>query len=166
MEIRKVTQSDDFNAISRIYAQSWKAAYKGIVPQQYLDELAEDRWAGADILKSSSYDVFVMIENGKYIGTSSVCAARDEHMKGWGEIASIYLLPEYFGKNLGKLLLDSSVSALLNKGYANVYLWVLERNTAARKFYEKNGFLLSADRLVINKGNKDLMTVQYTYIAE
>ena len=68
MEIRKVNATDDFNALSRIYALSWKAAYIGIVPQQYLDELAEDHWA--DTLQNSSYDSYVLIENGKYIGTS------------------------------------------------------------------------------------------------
>ena len=111
MEIRKIVQTDDFDAISRIYALSWKAAYKNIVPQQYLDELPENRWT--NVLRNSVYDNFVMIKNDEYIGTSGICAARDEKMNGWGEIMSIYLLPEYFGKGLGKPLLENSISALL-----------------------------------------------------
>lgn len=43
MEIRKAT-IDDVKDISRIHALSWKSAYKGIVPQTYLDELKEDFW--------------------------------------------------------------------------------------------------------------------------
>ena len=46
MEIRKAT-IDDVKAISRIHALSWKSAYKGIVPQAYLDELKEDFWVQA-----------------------------------------------------------------------------------------------------------------------
>ena len=53
MEIRKVKRTDDFYVISRIYALSWKTAYRNIVPQKYLDELSEDRWY--IVLKDSSY---------------------------------------------------------------------------------------------------------------
>ena len=160
MEIRKITETDDFDAISRIYALSWKTAYKNIVPQQYLDELSESRWS--DILRNSPNDAFVIMENGIYIGTSSICPARDEKMSGWGEIISIYLLPEYFGKGYGKPLFDNSVNALLNMGFDKIYVWVLEQNMRARRFYEKNGFTLF-DKKMINVGGVDLPEVRYIY---
>lgn len=159
MEIRKVTQSDNFNDIALIYALSWKAAYRNIVPQQYLDELSEIRWS--TLLQDSRWDSYAIVENGKYIGTSSICPARDEKMAGWGEIISIYLLPEYFGKGFGKPLLYNSVSALRSMGYNNIYLWVLEENIRGIKFYEKNGFALSSDRAQISIGGKDLTEVRY-----
>ena len=158
MEIRKVVQTDDFDAISRIYALSWKAAYKNIVPQDYLDALSETRLS--ERLRNNHSGSFVMIHNGEYIGTSSVCAARDEKISGWGEIISIYLLPEYYGKGFGKPLLENSISALSEMGYDKIYLWTLEENARARKFYEKNGFILS-DKKLINVGNKDLPEVRY-----
>lgn len=46
MEIRKAT-IDDVKEMNRIHVLSWKAAYKGIVPQNYLDELKEDFWVSA-----------------------------------------------------------------------------------------------------------------------
>ena len=34
-----------FAALSRIHALSWRAAYRGVIPQAYLDrEITEDRW--------------------------------------------------------------------------------------------------------------------------
>lgn len=39
MEIRYITHSDDRLAISKIYEESWKHAYKGIIPQEYLDSI-------------------------------------------------------------------------------------------------------------------------------
>ena len=39
MEIRHVKRTDDRYAISRIYEESRKFAYKGIVPQSYLDSI-------------------------------------------------------------------------------------------------------------------------------
>jgi len=160
MEIRKIVNTDDFNAISRIYALSWKSAYKNIVPQEFLDELPENRWA--DVLRHSSYDNFVMLKNGEYIGTSGVCPARDEGMDDWGEIMSIYLLPEYFGKGFGKPLFVNSVSALLDKGYDKIYIWVLERNVMARRFYEKNDFSFSDTKLK-SIGGKELTLVRYVH---
>jgi len=37
----------DAEIISNIHASSWKVAYKGIVPQRYLDELRDDFWVQA-----------------------------------------------------------------------------------------------------------------------
>lgn len=105
------------------------------------------------------------MDNGKYIGISSICAARDEAMAGWGEIISMYLLPDYFHMGIGKPLVENSISALIKMGYSKIYLWVLQENTRARKFYEKNGFTLSADTVTIQIGNKDLAEVRYTYSA-
>lgn len=161
MEIRKVTQTDDFDAISRIYALSWKAAYKGIVSQQYLDELPETRWS--DTLSSGQWDSFVVIDDGKYVGTSAICPAREEAMNGWGEIATTYLLPECFGKGYGKPLLDAAVSELVKSGHNKIYLWVLEDNVRARAFYEKNGFAPTSDKTQINVDGEDLMVIRYIY---
>ena len=39
MEIRYIDKNDDPFEISDIYEQSWKYAYKGIIPQEYLDSI-------------------------------------------------------------------------------------------------------------------------------
>ena len=43
MDIRK-GRVEDIEVISSILARSWKVAFKGSVPQEYLDELKEDFW--------------------------------------------------------------------------------------------------------------------------
>lgn len=37
MEIRPLRETDSRMEVSRIYEESWKFAYRGIVPQAYLD---------------------------------------------------------------------------------------------------------------------------------
>ena len=159
MDIRKVIETDDFNAIGEIYAQSWKTAYKGIVPQEYLDGLSGSLWT--KILGDSKYDAYVILEDEKHIGTSSICAARDEKMKGWGEIVSIYLLPEYFGKGYADPLFKGVINALSEKGYTNIYLWVLKENIRAHKFYEKHGFHQNGDTSLIEVAGKELTEIRY-----
>lgn len=159
MQIRKIDRADDFEAIANIYSLSWKAAYQGIIPQDYLDALNVSRWA--TVLENSQHAAFLLLDDSNYIGTSSICAARDEKMKGWGEIISIYLLPEYFGNGYASPLLESSINALKEDGFLNIYLWVLEGNMRARKFYEKHGFYENGDVEQISIGGKSLKEIRY-----
>ena len=45
MEIRLINEQDDCFAISNVYEESWKSAYKGIIPQTYLDSIPKGHWA-------------------------------------------------------------------------------------------------------------------------
>ncbi len=159
MQIRKISQDDDFDAISSIYAKSWQAAYRGIIPDDYLDKLDDTNWSG--VLKKNTWHTLVVEEDGLYAGTSSVCAGRDEDKRDWGEIVSIYLLPEYIGRGYGSALLDAAVAELKSMGFRFVYLWVLEENKQARAFYGRNGFTESKDRHIDNVGGKNLTVIRY-----
>lgn len=44
MEIRFITPVDSRQEISRVYEESWKFAYKGIIPQDYLDGIPKGQW--------------------------------------------------------------------------------------------------------------------------
>jgi len=145
--------------ISRIYEESWRFAYHGIIPQDYLDSISEGRWMSN--LDSQGRNTLVCVDNGRIVGTSSFCKSRFERFQGWGEVVSIYLLPDYIGKGYGKILMEAVLSELKRQGYENVFLWVLEENTRARIFYENFGFLPTDDFLDDNIGGRDLREVRY-----
>lgn len=157
MEIRLVTPSDDRAAISRVYEESWKFAYKGIVPQDYLSSLNSESFVP---VREDRYSL-VLLEKGKIVGTSSYCKSRLEDMPDWGEIVSIYLLPGFMDRGLGKPLLEAAVKGLADMGYGRVFLWVLEDNLRARRFYEKNGFVPSGRTMETEIGGKTLREAQY-----
>lgn len=159
MEVRKTEASDDFVAIGNIYVKSWQTAYRGIVSQDYLDSLSGGWWAQR--IAESRYNDYVVVEDGRYIGTSSTGAARDEKLADYGEIISIYLLPEYFGKGYAEPLIKFVENALKEEGYKNIYLWVLEDNIRARKFYEKQGFLANGDTTTMEISGEVLVEVRY-----
>ena len=48
-------------------------------------------------------------------------------------------------------------------GYEDVFLWVLEENERARRFYENFGFVPTDDFLDDNIGGRDLREVRYIY---
>lgn len=157
----KIEEAKD---ISRIYAISWKSAYRGIVSQQYLDQLSEYRWT--KILTENSAISFVLLNNGNYIGTASISPARDEIMKGWGEILSLYLLPDHFGKGYGKLLLDYCIKELNIAGFSSIYLWTLEKNIRARDFFNKNGFMHDGQQNICEIDGQYLTLVRYIFKSD
>ena len=159
MEIRYISESDDRNAVSRIYEQSWRAAYRGIIPQAYLDAIPRGRWVKN--LDTPGWSTMVCVENREYVGTSSFCRSRFEQFPDAGEVISIYLLPEYFGKGYGTQLLRAVLGELKKQGFAEVFLWALEENHRAGRFYEKNGFSRSGETMETVIGGKTLREVRY-----
>ena len=160
MEIRRM-RKEEADDISRIYASSWRNAYRGIMPQAYLDGFSDLRWV--PLISEDFSKSYVLLDNGRYIGTSSISPARDEKMAGWGEVISLYLLPEYFGKGYGRILLDFCLNELKNEGFDRVYLWTLEKNQRARTFYEKLGFKHDGGKIICNIGGEDLIEIRYVY---
>ncbi len=161
MEIRAMTAADDRMMISRVYERSWKFAYRGIIPQDYLDAIPEGRWAPN--LDRDGWSTLVCVEDGEIVGTSSFCASRFDEFPGWGEIVSLYLLPEQIGKGRGRALMDAALAALNEQGYEKVFLWVLEGNARARRFYERYGFSATEDVIENDIGGKTLREVRYVF---
>ena len=164
MNIRKATPKD-VPLISRIHARSWKYAFKGHLPQSYLDNLKEDFWEPTfkKWLEEGTVTVRLLSIHGQMAGCISYGRAQDEKHPDWGEIRSLYLLPEYMGCGFGKHLLKTGMDDLRKRGYKTIYLWVLDTNTHARHFYEKNGFRKTEDLLIVELGGKQLTDIRYIY---
>lgn len=159
VEIRYLLPEDDLLEISSVYEKSWRYAYKGMIPQSYLDSIPEGCWA--DNIHKDGRRNLVMVENGKIIGTSGFGRSRWEKYSDHGEIVSIYLLPEYIAKGYGGRLLRAVVEELGKLGFHHALLWVLEENLRARRFYEKNGFIQSKEYRDDMIGGKKVREVIY-----
>lgn len=161
MEIRHLSVDDDLNAISRIYEESWKSTYRDILPAAYLEQLPAGHWV--PYLENVGENALVLTENRQIIGITSFGESRFSNFQNWGEIVSIYLLPEHTGNGYGKPLLRAGMNELQRLGFHDIFLWVLEENLIARRFYEKMGFQLSGHYLDDCIGGRELREVQYCY---
>lgn len=162
MEIRYVNKNDDPLEISNIYESSWKYAYKGIIPKDYLNSIPTGQWANS--INKLGLNTLVLTEHERIIGTASFCKSRWEKYSDFGEVVSIYFLPDYIGKGYGSLLLKKCMEELKQRGFDKVLLWVLEDNHRARKFYEKFGFVYSEVFMDDNIGGKDVREVLYLLV--
>ncbi|WP_373845349.1 GNAT family N-acetyltransferase [Clostridium sp.] len=167
VKIRKATLKD-VNTISNIYALSWKSAYKGIVPQKYLDELKSNFWVSSfqNWIKYNILTVQIICENELPVGCVAYGKGRDIKFSDWGEIVSIYLLPDYFRKGYGQKLLQTAIIDMKIKGYKDCYLWVLKENINARDFYESNGFVCNKDECSCEIMQKQLIDVRYILTSD
>lgn len=164
IEIRPITDKDSMLSVSNIYEQSWKYAYRGIIPDTWLAGIPSGQWANG--LKQPGHLSLILLDDGKMCGAASYSHARVESMKDYGEIISIYLLPEVMHRGYGYQLMQAVLSELKNMGYRKTYLWVLEENKNARRFYERFGFVLSDRTQTDTYDGKELKELMYTYQIE
>lgn len=146
---------EDCRDLGRVHAQSWKIAYKGIVPDSFLEEMtgekSEKRFINA-ISQGIENNIVAVIEN-QIVGFTCIGKCRDSDVDHkYGEIWGIYLLPSCWRQGIGTKLLLHDISILKNEGFDKVSLWVLEDNISARRFYEKFGFEYDGTKKELNFG--------------
>jgi putative acetyltransferase len=67
--------------------------------------------------------------------------------EGCAELVKLYLLPEYRGRGLGRMLLEKSFESARNLGYRQLYLESMPELSKAIGLYEKAGFRFISGRL-------------------
>jgi len=161
MHIREAT-AEDALLISRIIAQSWRSAYQGLIDPVYLERLPETYWLPSmrAWLGSGRMYGYVAEVDGRAVGSVIYGRGRDEGHADWGEIVSLYLLPDAAGRGIGHALLTAALEALQADGYDRVYLWAISGNEHAERFYQRHGFARSGDLVHYKIGNGSVTDVR------
>src|SRR2546423_15485253 len=132
---------DDARAIAEVHVRSWQWAYRGLLPDAFLDGLDVDARAAmwARRLADPSLVVAVSRVNDRVVGFCACGPSRDAERAraGLGEVYAIYVDAERSGEGDGRALLQLGTSSI---AAATVELWVIAANARARRFYEKHGF--------------------------
>lgn len=161
----KIATISDAETISAIYSQSWKEAYRGMVPSKYLEELKCDFWTlnFEEWISTGVFTTKIICEKKSPVGAIAYGKSRDEKYKEFGEIASLYIHPNYYRKGYGNKLLRQAIVELKTRGFEGVYLWVLRENNRARKFYEINGFQNNGDIYEVEIMGEKLIDLRYVF---
>ena len=159
--------SGDVRGIAEVHVRSWQAAYRGQVPDSYLEGLSVEKrelmWT--EILKDQMGGVLVAEDEAKIVGFSSFGPVRDEGENRLltGEIYSIYVLEDFWNLGIGRTLMENSLTALERDGFGSVKVWVLETNQRAISFYEKFGFKTDGLRKTEKLEDFVLREIRYSY---
>lgn len=137
---------DDATAIGTIHVEAWRAAYRGLLPDDLLDGLSVEQrvtsWRRSLTKASEGAPRPVVIEVDHSVAGFAVAGpSRDEDAPpSTMELSALYLAPHLVGHGYGAPLLREALAPLAARGASAVTLWVLEENQRARRFYEREGF--------------------------
>ncbi|WP_160573676.1 GNAT family N-acetyltransferase [Actinomadura physcomitrii] len=153
----------DSAALARLHIASWRAAYRGLLPQRYLDELSHTAWERTWSNRLASSEIHVIVaEEADIIGFVSFGASRDrDAAPRTGEIYSIYLQPGQWRKGIGTQLHAEAVELLTGSEFVEATLWVLSTNISAREFYHRRGWSHDGCTKTNSRGGTEIIQVRY-----
>lgn len=135
--IRKAAFSDAA-AITNVHVRTWKVSYKGLVPDEILNQrtVTAERTSLIEKLISEG-SVFVAEKSGNLTGF--ITSRRYEDT---GEIEIFYVLPEYQRQGIGEQLFNFTARELKNAGTEHMTVWTL-KDAPSVNFYQRMGGRLS-----------------------
>lgn len=136
---------NDAEDIAKVHIKIWQQAYKGQIPDDFLENLSvENRtkvWVENISNPKPKQNIFVAESGGKILGFVAVGPNRDKDArKDWGELYAIYVDQQSAGKGVGTSLTQKGLDFLKSESFKQATLWVLVSNTKGRKFYENRGW--------------------------
>ena len=135
----------DADAVGEVHVRAWQAAYRGMMPDDYLDGLQPQdratRWREHLAAPSSDGELLVIVDDGRVVGFASVGTTLDSDVPSdIGQLYAINLDPDVWGRGLGRALLHFATDRLRQRGYVEAVLWVVPDNRRARRLYESEGW--------------------------
>ncbi len=135
----------DADAMGRLHVRAWQSAYRGVMPDEYLDGLQPDEritmWRGR-ISRTDLPPLLVAVVAGEVAGFAAFGAEQSTTgSTGCGELYAMNLDPPHWGKGIGRALLRQATEALGALNYHEAVLWVVPENIRARTLYESEGWV-------------------------
>jgi GNAT superfamily N-acetyltransferase len=127
---------EDAEALVRLKLDCWDEAYTGLMPPEVLDAQRDDepalvaRWRR---ILANGY-TSVAERDAALIGFVNAGLGREPLPSFEIQLYALYVRAAWWGTGVGHALFASAV------GDRSAYLWVLEGNDRAIRFYERQGF--------------------------
>ena len=139
IEIHHVTPPD-VPAISALAREIWQATDPGIITQEQIDFMLEQRY-GAERLYDDIEDADKWLDQA-FLDGRRVGFAFSEIYKGEFKLDKLYIHPDVQRRGVGGQLIEHVAARARKLGYPCVILAVNKRNTKAIGSYEKYGFVV------------------------
>ena len=132
----------DAAAVAAVHVAAWQIAYRGLVPDGYLDAMRPEERAARYTFGSTDASLpqtVVAVGDRGLRGFATVGRARDE-ADGVGELLALYVEPRCWRMGIGRLLIRHAHARLRALGFEEAVLWLLVGNEPAARFYEAEGW--------------------------
>ena len=130
MQLRRAQVGDE-HAVAEVHVRSWQVGYRGLIADDYLDDLRPEDRAGRYTFGVDDPLTIVAVTD-RIRGFVSVSPSA-------GELGALYVDPQAWGTGLGRSLIIEAERRLAER-HTVATLWVLTGNVRARRFYEAGGW--------------------------
>jgi len=156
---------EDAALIASIHSTSWQATYRGLLPDAFLDgEVTRERaayWEARLSAPGGEHRIVLIAELGR-TAIGFMCVEQQPE-SAWGVLLdNLHALPGHQGIGVGKLLMQAAVDWTRAQGESRLYLYVLEGNTPAIGFYERQGWKFAGAE-PDHMGGVDITALRYVY---
>jgi len=156
---------DDADAIAAAHAESWRATYRGILSDAYLDgPIDEER---RNLWRKRFADVSPPLAVVGYAGDTLAgfaCAFAKDDARWGTRIDNLHVLPAFKRRRLATGLMRAVADRIDTVAPDTpVYLWVYEVNHAARAAYESLGGRLTEHGSRTGADGTDAPALRYTW---
>ncbi|MBO4422329.1 MAG: GNAT family N-acetyltransferase [Clostridia bacterium] len=145
--VKKMETDGEIRGKGYVHYKAWQEAYQGLIDRDYLDNMSLSKCT--EIAYRWLDNILVAKDGERVVGFVGYGKCRNDDLPGAGEVFAIYILKEYYGKGVGKALMDAALGLLSE--YPQVAVWVLQGNERAIRFYQKCGFCFD--------GKKEIKTI-------
>ena len=136
LALREATVADA-NAIAEIHVGTWRVAYRGLIPDDYLASLSVEQrreyWKGA-LSQSGPGKVAVAEDEAGIIGFCAYGPTRDADGEGIAEIYAVYVQPGKWNRGAGRALCELAFREAAAREHTAITLWALKGNEVAHRF--------------------------------
>lgn len=134
---------EDAESIATIRVAAWQSAYRGFMPDIYLDSLDADANLESlrAILQADSPVLCRVAEiGGQPIAFSILGKPRYEADESTIELWALNVHPTHWRKGLAQMLVKQVLTDAAEQGFTAVELWCIQGNVAAQLLYETFSF--------------------------
>ena len=141
MHYRPATAAD-VDRLAALHARSWQETYRGILPDFFLDnEVEAERLAyWQDKFQENSPNRYMLVAEADGQLAGFACAYTDDDPIYGALLDNLHVAQGYKGRGIGRRFMQQIADWVVqNQATPSLYLWVYEKNHAARQFYERLG---------------------------
>ena len=130
---------DDAKTIAGLHTRSWQAAYRGILPDAYLDgplvREKQEHWRS--VLAAPPAGAVIILAAGPQRPVGFVAAYPERDRRAL--IDNLHVLPAQRRDGIGRRLMAAAAARLLDAGIRSAHLTVYQANVPAVAFYRRIG---------------------------
>ncbi|MEV5050691.1 GNAT family N-acetyltransferase [Arthrobacter sp. LAR12-1-1.1] len=144
ISVRAATE-DDAARLAEIHVAAWRATYRGVMTDEYLDGLDVGRAASAwhrNIMEPGEGTVHLVVQSGnEVVGFAILGPAAGDSDQGTGQLHAINVHPDNWAQGAGSVLFAAAEQKFIELGYERAFLWVEKSNNRAIGFYTNRRWL-------------------------